>query len=663
MKTASKKTLKLLLASLSALIVCYLLAFFAFPNQISTRIYVLAVFAFAVACGYFLGSLRRDRQVWHLINDLKLQIQTKETAQEKLMQADLRLKHQNEALATLTASQLTDWKKPEEVFKQITELSAKTLEVERVGFWLLSENQQTMHCADMYHRSTGQHTAGATLSAKKLPKYFHALSTQRVIAAHDAMTNEATIEFAGDYLPSGNVGAMLDGAIWLNEKVVGVVCHEHVGGTREWTLDEQNFAGSMADLGRLTIETNRRRMVEAELLKHLDHLEETVRVRTAALENNAKTYQFLVERASVSILYMNRATEVIEMNPETVLVSGYSREYAIGKTFFELFSNKAIKKHHAAVFKRILDGEKLQGLELLMRRADGQVNEYSISASLEEDADGNSVIVSIAQDKSAQKALERSLIVAREAAESADRIKSMFVASMSHELRTPLNSIIGFLGVVLQGMSGAINIKQKEQLGRAYDSAKHLLSLISDVIDISKIEAGFLQVHTEKFELQPLLLEVKQVILHIADEKKLKVNIDCAKNIMLETDRKRLYQVVLNVMSNAVKYTEKGAVKVVAQVVKDALIISTQDTGIGIDEAWLVNLFKPFERAESRLRIKTLGTGLGLYLTQKILTQLLGGKITVESTPEVGSTFTVKIPLKAPTTSTEAGSALEGLAK
>lgn len=118
-----------------------------------------------------------------------------------------------------------------------------------------------------------------------------------------------------------------------------------------------------------------------------------------------------------------------------------------------------------------------------------------------------------------KKALQLSLIKAREAAESSDRIKSLFVASMSHELRTSLNSIIGFLGIVLQGMSGELNVKQKDQLGRAYNSSKHLLSLISDVIDISKIEAGFLKAHAEKFELKPLLLEVEHAVEHIAAEK------------------------------------------------------------------------------------------------------------------------------------------------
>jgi signal transduction histidine kinase len=257
-------------------------------------------------------------------------------------------------------------------------------------------------------------------------------------------------------------------------------------------------------------------------------------------------------------------------------------------------------------------------------------------------------MVAIGLDMSAQKSLQATLIRAREAAESADRIKSMFVASMSHELRTPLNSIIGFLGVVLQGMSGELNLRQKDQLGRAYNSAKHLLSLISDVIDISKIEAGFLSVLAESFALKPLLIEVEQAVQHIANEKNLSLSIDCADELMIETDRRRLYQVVLNVVSNAVKYTVQGAVKVSVKVKNKQLIISCEDTGIGMDEAGLTKLFEPFERIDSPLKTKTLGTGLGLYLTRKILSQLLGGKIELESKLGHGSTFIVTIPVKMP---------------
>ena len=366
-----------------------------------------------------------------------------------------------------------------------------------------------------------------------------------------------------------------------------------------------------------------------------------------ALRRSEERFRHVVDSAPAAILYMDNATKVIEINPEVEIVSGYTRDEVIGKTFYELFSDKKIRPQHLGIFKKILAGEKLQGLELQMRRADGSIGDYSISVSLDQDNDGNPMIIAIAQDMSVQKILEASLITAREAAESADRIKSMFVASMSHELRTPLNSIIGFLGVVLQGMSGELNPQQKSQLSRAYQSSKHLLSLISDVIDISKIEAGYLEVYAEHFELKPLLDEVQQAVHHIMEEKHLALYVTCAEGLIIETDRKRLYQVLLNVVSNGLKYTEKGHVNVTAKVEHGQVIIHTQDTGIGLDEAGLAKLFKPFERVESRLKIKTLGTGLGLYLTHSILTKLLGGNITVQSMPEMGSTFIITLPLAA----------------
>jgi PAS domain S-box-containing protein len=739
----------------------------ATPSRLSYLYWFLALLLCLLA-GYFMGSRRR-------VDEENYQ----EAIENKLSSSDLRLKRQQAALAALTTDQLKDWQNPEEIFREITQISAETLGVERVSIWLFSDDNQQLECMDLYLKSKNLHTIAQPLLAKNLPEYFKFISQHRVIVANDIMQHPSTSEFAQGYAQENNVGALLDGTIWLNNKVIGVICHECVGSAREWTLDEQSFAGSVADLVRLTIEADRRRKAEADLHKHQKDLEQIIESRTKAIDNNAKIFQFLVERAPVAILYANQNNEIIEMNPEAERMSGYSREYAIGKTYDALFSSAETKAHNQKFVQKMMQGGKLQGEELLVKRADGSTIELSVSRSVELDSDGNTVIISIGQDVSQQKALEAnalklletekrfsyvvehapipililnnagdiveanpeaeaaagygpngitgknfielivskesrrkailtaaeamkgkyfrnvelilqnaeggkieyecslgsatqetikgqrqlvaiarnvsnqkaleaSLIKAREAAESADRIKSMFVASMSHELRTPLNSIIGFLGVVLQGMSGELNLKQKDQLGRAYHSARHLLVLISDVIDISKIEAGFLNAYPEKFELKPLLKEVEQAVQHIADEKQLALSIDCPAKLMLETDRKRLYQVMLNIVSNALKYTEHGFVKIKASIKNEQLIIAVKDTGIGIDETGLTKLFKPFERIESRLRNKVLGTGLGLYLTRKILSQLLGGTIEAKSKPEQGSIFTIAIPIKMP---------------
>jgi PAS domain S-box-containing protein len=366
------------------------------------------------------------------------------------------------------------------------------------------------------------------------------------------------------------------------------------------------------------------------------------------LLESEKRFSYVVKHAPIPILILNSKGDIVEANPEAQAASGYT-ETIVGKNFIELIVSAESRKKAIVTAANAMKGKEFRNVELVLQNASGERIEYECSLGSVNQHKEEGQVVAIARNVSGQKALQTSLIEAREAAESADRTKSMFIASMSHELRTPLNSIIGFLGVVLQGMSGELNLKQKDQLGRAYYSAKHLLSLISDVIDISKIEAGFLSAYVEKFDLNPLLKEVEHAVMHLVEEKQLILTIDCPAKLMLETDRRRLYQVVLNVVSNAVKYTEDGSVKVKASIKNTQLVIVVKDTGIGMDEAGLARLFKPFERIDSRLRIKTLGTGLGLYLTRKILSQLLGGVIEVESKLDAGSTFTITVPIKMPT--------------
>ena len=620
----------------------------SYDNQLLVQAMALALFGLTMIGCFFIGGITRSKQLEKLINRLQIESRSNMLAQQKLLEADRRLQSQNACLSRLASIQLKYAASPKDFFEQLVMESAIALDVGRVGIWVLSENKQLLNCEASYNLATNQISSGQELQTEHLPQYFAALSQARVIAINDAMNHPATVEFAKDYLPSQHIGAMLDATIWHNDEMTGVLCHEHIGGYREWTMDEQSFVGSLADLTRLALETHRLQMVQSDL-QHKQTQLNKVQKHIDSIERNAKLFRFLVERAPVTILYMNTANEIMEMNPEAEQLSGYSREYAIGRTYQELFATEQNKKQLQSISEDVMHGRKVQGQEVAIRCADGSIVELSVSRSMELDDEGNPVIISIGQDMSKQKALEASLIKAREAAESADRIKSMFVASMSHELRTPLNSIIGFLGVVLQGMSGELNVKQKDQLGRAYNSSKHLLSLITDVIDISKIEAGFLQVHVEKFDLAALLVEVQHATQHLVQEKKLYLSLDCPANLNLETDRKRLYQVILNVVSNALKYSEDGGVKLHASIKAKQLEIKVQDTGIGIGEADLAKLFKPFERIESHLKIKTLGTGLGLYLTRKILAQLLGGKISVTSKLAEGSTFTISIPTKIST--------------
>jgi signal transduction histidine kinase len=227
----------------------------------------------------------------------------------------------------------------------------------------------------------------------------------------------------------------------------------------------------------------------------------------------------------------------------------------------------------------------------------------------------------------------------------ADRLKSAFLASMSHELRTPLNSIIGFTGVLQQELAGPLNAEQMKQLGMTRDSARHLLALINDVLDISKIEAGQLEVMRAPFEMRAVIEGALRSVSPMAQKKGLGITvvIDSGVGIVL-SDRRRVEQILLNLLSNAIKFTEKGEIRLACRVKGESLEISVQDTGIGILPEDLEDLFKPFHQLETGLNRRHDGTGLGLAIC-KNLVNLLGGQIRAESEWGKGSTFTFTLSL------------------
>ena len=227
-----------------------------------------------------------------------------------------------------------------------------------------------------------------------------------------------------------------------------------------------------------------------------------------------------------------------------------------------------------------------------------------------------------------------------------DRLKSIFLNSMSHELRTPLNSIIGFTGIILQGMSGEVSHEQRKQLSMVKNSANHLLGLINDILDISKIESGRVELSLEEFNLDDVAREVVESLSPTASEKGLELMTEVPEGITLTSDRRRVKRALMNLVSNAVKFTDQGSVKITAGVTGgDNLEVRVIDTGVGIKKEDMNKLFQPFQQIDISLTKKHEGTGLGLYLTKK-LTGLLGGDISAKSEYGRGSEFTFTIPLQ-----------------
>jgi PAS domain S-box-containing protein len=238
------------------------------------------------------------------------------------------------------------------------------------------------------------------------------------------------------------------------------------------------------------------------------------------------------------------------------------------------------------------------------------------------------------------------LVEAKEAAESADRLKSTFLATMSHELRTPLNSIIGFTGIVSQGMAGPLNPEQTKQLTIVKNSARHLLDLINDVLDISKIEAGQLEIQCEEFSLPRAIEKVVAIVSPLANKKRIVLHTEISPEVgSIMSDQRRTEQILLNLMGNAVKFTDEGSVVVRCWMENERLVTAITDTGIGIDPQHQKSIFEPFRQADTGLARKREGTGLGLSICKRLV-EALGGVISVESAPGQGSTFTVQLPME-----------------
>nr|QNO46544.1 sensor histidine kinase RcsC [Methanosarcinales archaeon ANME-2c ERB4] len=245
-------------------------------------------------------------------------------------------------------------------------------------------------------------------------------------------------------------------------------------------------------------------------------------------------------------------------------------------------------------------------------------------------------------DKEVKKRTQQ-LVVAKEDAEHANRMKSIFLASMSHELRTPLNSIIGFTGIILQGLAGELNVEQRTQLGMVYASSKHLLALINDLLDISKIESGELEPDLEEFNLAEAGMEVRDSLKPKAEDKGLKLIFEMP-NINVMSDERRFKQILVNLVNNAIKFTEEGEVEVKAIEKDKSIEIIVKDTGVGIKKEDIQKLFAPFTQLEYTVS-EERGTGLGLYLARNLV-RLLNGDIRVESEYGKGSIFTLTLPLK-----------------
>ncbi len=358
----------------------------------------------------------------------------------------------------------------------------------------------------------------------------------------------------------------------------------------------------------------------------------------------------LLEYAPDATILVDAEGKIRLGKAQTERLFGYYREELLGHPV-EMLIPARYRSRHVGERKGYYGDPHVRpmgvGLELNGLRKNGSEFPVEISLSPVSTREGTFVSCSI-RDSTERKTLERQLRELNAALEAANRAKDSFLASMSHELRTPLNAIIGFTGTLLMQLPGPLTPEQERQLEIVQSSARHLHSLINDILDLAKIESGKIELSFERISVEDVVDEVSSSLAALAAEKELEFTTEVASTgDPIVTDRRALAQILLNLTNNAIKYTETGSVRIDVWATKHkehpAIAFSVSDTGVGIKPEDQERLFRAFEQLDRSNTRRYEGTGLGLYLCRN-LADLLGGALTVTSELGKGSTFTFTLP-------------------
>jgi PAS domain S-box-containing protein len=384
------------------------------------------------------------------------------------------------------------------------------------------------------------------------------------------------------------------------------------------------------------------KLVETRFHSLLESMEQRVADGSAELQESQEQLRAATETANDAIVSADAEGNITNFNQAAARIFGYPAGEVIGRPITLLMPERLREGHRKGMARFLSTGEAhVMGRMTVLTGRRKDETEFPMELSLATwKSRGRTFFTGIIRDITERTRLDETLRLKHLELENASLAKDRFLASMSHELRTPLNAVIGFTGTLLMKLPGPLNADQEKQLNIVQRSARHLLSLINELLDLARIEAGKVDLSLEPVECRAVIEEVVASLRPEAEAKGLLLDLTApAGGLIVLTDRRALSQILLNLASNAIKFTETGSVLLHLRIRGDAIEFVVTDTGAGIRVEDQEKLFAAFSRGSSS---RNDGAGLGLHLSRK-LAELLGGELTFQSEPGKGSSFTLTL--------------------
>ena len=555
------------------------------------------------------------------IQGMIIDITERKRAEESLYAQIERIQRQQTAIVQLATSPNVISGDIDSALQATTEIAADALDCERVSVWMFNEKGTEIRCIDLFERSLNKYSSGATLSVNDHPEYFASLKTGRVLETTDSRNDPRTRSFTESYLIPYGIFSMLEVPIRREGKVVGIVCHEHVGGMRNWHPDEVIFAGEVADqVSQLFLNAERNKAIEAmhdseeQFSTFMDHVPAIV---------------FLKDQEGKA-LYINKSFQ-----------DNFGDDW-IGKTVFDKLPKEIAGPMDADDKLALTAGvtEKVETISTLKGKNHiFQTIKFPIHRS-----EKSPLLGGMAIDITERKMIEEEREKLIKELETKNAELESFNYTVSHDLKSPLITIKGFIGMLEYDLASGNKEKLDSNLQRIKEAADKMANLLEDLLELSKIG----QAASPRVEIpfRMLISEALSLLAGSIEKSKIQIIIQPDLPIVYGVHR-RLVEVLQNLIENAIKFMgeqpepriEIGKRKVGK--VEDEIIFFVKDNGIGIEPRYHETVFGLFNKLDARSE----GTGIGLALTKRII-EVHGSKIWIESKGlKKGSTFCFTIPV------------------